>query len=140
MAVTAGTTGIATGITSGPSDETLHGDHFRSGPATQVRAFHHAVEGGDWALVDRLWSGGIVALVRQDAGLLQRALERLPAEVLATHPSMQVFRDVLPVWASDSDTDGYRATMRTYADSCARCCGPGWEELPVGELLIVATG
>ena len=60
--------------------------------------------------------------------------------MVAAHPSMLVFTDALPVWASDTESDGYRATMRAYAESCARLCGPGWESLPLSELLLVATG
>ena len=105
-----------------------------------VLAFHHAAEVGDWDELDRLWSAGIVAMVRDDAGLLRRTLDHLPAPVVAARPSMGVFRDALPVWASDSDEDGYQATLRAYADSSARYLGPAWEQLPMGDLLIVGTG
>jgi len=105
-----------------------------------TRAFHDAATRGDWAAVDARWGSGIVPMVREDAALLLRTLEALPAEVAAARPSMVVVRETLPVWASDSDADGYRATMRAYAESCVRVGGPEWESLPLGELLVVATG
>ena len=103
-------------------------------------AFHHAAMGRDWELMDRLWSENIPTMIMKNAGLLRETLDALPAAVLATRPSMQVFRDILQIAAVDTDADGRRATSRAFADTCARLVRVHWDAMSLGELLIVATG
>ena len=57
-------------------------------------AFHHAVLGKDWDLMDQLWSENVPMMLMGDVGLLDETLAMLPAPVLATRPSMQVFRGI----------------------------------------------
>src|ERR1035437_491460 len=99
-------------------------------------AFHHAVAGRDWELTDQLWSEKIVTMVRQDIALLSRTLNAIPADVLATRPSMQVLRDISRVATLDSDADGRRATLRAFADDCTRLVQQQWDSMPLNELLI----
>jgi LuxR family maltose regulon positive regulatory protein len=103
-------------------------------------AFHHAGAGRDWELMDRLWSEDVTMMIKENPGLVRETLEALPADVLATRPSMQVFRDILEIAAADTDADGHRATMRAFADACTRLVKQHWDTMPLGELLIVATG
>jgi len=103
-------------------------------------AFHHAVYGQDWELMDQLWSDSIMAMIQEDTDLLCATLEVLPADVFATRPSMQVFRDVLPVALADTDTVHRRATMRAFGDACARLLRSHWATMSLSELLLVGTG
>ena len=103
-------------------------------------AFHHAVAGRDWDLMDELWAASLAAMVCKDFVLVGQTLLEVPTEVLATRPSMQVMRDISKIAIIDSDADGRRATIRAYADSCARLVKQRWESIPVSELLILATG
>ena len=52
-------------------------------------AFHHAVAGLDWELADRLWSENVVTMIQESPSMFFDTLEALPAEVLATRPSMK---------------------------------------------------
>lgn len=103
-------------------------------------AFHHAVAGRDWELTDQLWSEDIVTMIRQDVALMSRTLNAIPADVLATRPSMQVLSDISRVAMLDSDADGRRATLRAFADDCSRLVKQQWDSMPLNELLILATG
>ena len=103
-------------------------------------AFHHAVMGKDWDLMDRLWSEKLPAMIMENAGLVGETLEFLPEAVIATRPSMQVLRDLAQVAAADTDSDGRRATSRAFADACARLVRVHWDTMSLSELLIVATG
>ena len=103
-------------------------------------AFHHAVLGKDWDLMDQLWSENIPTMLMGDVGLLDETLAMLPAAVLATRPSMQVFREYLPVACADTDADGRRASARAFADACARLVRVHWDTMSLSELLVVATG
>ena len=103
-------------------------------------AFHHAVAALDWELVGRLWSENIVTMIEENASPLFEALEALPADVLTTHPSMQAFRDIAHIAPADTDAAGRRAIAVAFGESCARLLISHWETMPLGELLIVATG
>ena len=103
-------------------------------------AFHHAVEGADYGLMDRLWSDNSATMVGANARMMSESLALLPAEVLSTRPSMQVLRDISEVAAADTDANGRRATLRTFADSCSRLVKQHWDTMDVGELLILASG
>jgi LuxR family maltose regulon positive regulatory protein len=103
-------------------------------------AFHHAVMGRDWELMDRLWSENIPKMIMENGGLLRETLGALPVAVLASRPSMQVLRDVMEVAAADTDADGRRATSRAFADACARLVRLHWDTMSLDELLLVATG
>jgi hypothetical protein len=103
-------------------------------------AFHHAVEGGDWALMDELWSESIFAIVAEDPELVCSTLEGLSEVVTASRPSMRVLRDTLRVAIVDSDEDGHRATSSAFADGCARLIRTHWATIPLGELLVLGTG
>ena len=103
-------------------------------------AFRHSVAGGDWGLMDQLWSESLMTIYRQDPTLMLEGLVSLPTEVLATRPSMQVLRDTMRIASTDTDVDGRRATLRAYADSCARLINDHLETMSLNELLVVATG
>jgi LuxR family maltose regulon positive regulatory protein len=110
------------------------------GTGHSSRAFHHAVAGKDWDVVDLLWSDKIVTLIGDDLGLLRQSLDAVPSDVIATRPSMQVVRDIMKVATADTDADGHRATLRAFADACASIVSKTWATMPVNELLVVATG
>jgi LuxR family maltose regulon positive regulatory protein len=110
------------------------------GPGHLTLAFHHAVAGEDWDLTDRLWSVNIVAMIAEDLGLLGESLAAVPAEALAARPSMQVLRDIAETAIADRDGDGRRATLRAFAAACTRVAKGQWETMPLGELLVLATG
>jgi LuxR family maltose regulon positive regulatory protein len=105
-----------------------------------AEALHHAVEGGDWDLMDALWSEDMVTLVEEDPELVCSTLERLPDTVLAARPSMQVVGSTLKVaWATMGD-EWHRSMSQTFADGCARLirsCGP---TASLSELLVIGTG
>jgi LuxR family maltose regulon positive regulatory protein len=103
-------------------------------------AFRHSVAGGDWALMDQLWSESLMTIHRQDAALMLEGLVSLPTDVLAARPSMQVLRDTMRIAITDTDVDGRRATLRAYAESCARLIDEHVETRSLNELLVVATG
>ena len=103
-------------------------------------AFHHAVAALDWELVGRLWSENIVTMIEENASPSFEALEALPADVLTTHPSMQAFRDIAHIAPADTDAAGRRAIAVAFGESSARLLISHWETMPLGELLIVATG
>jgi LuxR family maltose regulon positive regulatory protein len=103
-------------------------------------AFHHAVAGGSWELMDRLWSDGILTMVREDLALLTRSLHAIPTEVVTSRPSMLVLRDISHIATADTDADGHRATLRAFADGCTRLVNKQWETIELNELLILATG
>ncbi len=67
-------------------------------------------------------------------------LVSLPTDVLAARPSMQVLRDTMRIASTDTDVDGRRATLRAYAESCARLIDEHVETRSLNELLVVATG
>ena len=76
-----------------------------------------------------------------DVGLLDETLAMLPAPVLATRPSMQVFRGICQSRPADSDADGRRASARAFADACARLVRVHWDTMSLSELFsVVATG
>jgi LuxR family maltose regulon positive regulatory protein len=103
-------------------------------------AFHHAVAGGSWELMDQLWFGGILTMVREDPALLSRSLNAIPTEVVTSRPSMLVLRDISHIATADTDTDGRRATLRAFADACTSLVNKQWETIELNELLILATG
>jgi LuxR family maltose regulon positive regulatory protein len=103
-------------------------------------AFHHAVAGGDWDLMDGLWSTNIVAMIAEDLGLLGESLAAVPAEALATRPSMQVLLEVAGTATADTDGDGRQATFHAFAAACTRVAKGQWSTMPLGELLVLATG
>ena len=103
-------------------------------------AFHHAVAGLDWELADRLWSENVVTMIQESPSMFFDTLEALPAEVLATRPSMQVFRDIVHVARADTDATDRRATALAFGESCSRLLNSHWETMSSSELLIVATG
>jgi hypothetical protein len=103
-------------------------------------AFHHAVAGESWELMDRLWSDGILTMVLEDPALLSRSLNAIPTEVVTSRPSMLVLRDISHIATADTDADGRRATLRAFADACTRLVNKQWDTIELNELLILATG
>ena len=103
-------------------------------------AFHHAVVGGSWGLMDKVWSEGIVTMIREDPVLLSRSLNAIPTEIITSRPSMLVLRDISHIAAVDTDAAGRRATLRSFADACTRLVNNQWDTIELNELLILATG
>ena len=103
-------------------------------------AFSHAVAGEDWELMDQLWSENIVAMIAESVQILADNLAAVPADVLRARPSMEVLRDVSRTAAGDTDRDGRQATRRVFADASTRVANQQWNTMPLGELLILATG
>ena len=110
------------------------------GPGHLSSAFHHAVAGEDWDLMDRLWSTNVGAMITENLGMLVESVAAVPAEALATRPSMQVLREVAATAMSDTDGDGRQATFHAFAAACSRVAQGQWGTMPLGELLVLATG
>ena len=104
------------------------------------QTFRHVANGGDWELMDRLWSEHLLMTLIANPLILGETLDELPPEILAARPSMQVFRDLLKVAVADMDSDGRRATQRAFAESCSRLVKLHWDKMSLSELLVVATG
>jgi LuxR family maltose regulon positive regulatory protein len=103
-------------------------------------AFHHAVVGGSWGLMDKVWSEGIVTMIREDPVLLSRSLNAIPTEIITSRSSMLVLRDISHIAAVDTDAAGRRATLRAFADACTRLVNHEWDTIELNELLTLATG
>jgi LuxR family maltose regulon positive regulatory protein len=103
-------------------------------------AFHHAVVGGSWELMDEVWSEGIVTMIREDPVLLSRSLNAIPTEIITSRSSMLVLRDISHIAAVDTDAAGRRATLRAFADACTRLVNHEWDTIELNELLTLATG
>ncbi len=108
--------------------------------APSALEFHDTVAEGDWDRVAHLWFGSVAAMLGESPELVHEALEELPAEVLRANPSMLALRDTLRMASLDTDDDGRRATMRVFADTCARLVQRGWGTMPLNELVVVGTG
>lgn len=104
-----------------------------------VSQFHHAAAGGDYELMDQLWGTHLWTMISQNAGLLSATLEALPVEAIESRPSMQVIRELLKMAVTDSEV-GHLATLRLFADTCAKLLRQHWDTMSVNDLLIVATG
>ena len=143
-----------------PIREMLH-DHYSSSEPEKVRefhaqlagwfaahdtprhaplAFHHAAAAGRWDLAEQLWSLEVLTMVQANRTLLIRSLSRIPPEVLARHPSMQVLREISQVALADTDGDGRTATLRAFAQACARLVNQQGDAIDPNELLLLATG
>ena len=109
-------------------------------PEHLALAFHYAVQGRDYGLMDQLWSDKLVSMIGASPLMLSESLGAIPAEVLSTRPSMQVLRDISKVAIADTDASGRRATFRAFADSCSRLVKQHWDTMEIGELLILASG
>ncbi len=90
--------------------------------------------------MDRIWSENLDDMIRENPTLVGPILDSLPAETIATRPSMLVLREVLRVAVADTDADGWRATRRSFVDGCERMVRKHWDTMSANDLLTVATG
>ena len=95
---------------------------------------------GRWDLAEQLWSLEVLTMVQANRTLLIRSLSRIPPEVLARHPSMQVLREISQVALADTDGDGRTATLRAFAQACAGWSTSKGTRVDPNELLLLATG
>jgi LuxR family transcriptional regulator, maltose regulon positive regulatory protein len=112
----------------------------QNGQEHVAEALHLAAAGGDWVLMDTLWSESVLSIVAQDPELVASTLEGLPDPVLARRPSMQALRQTLKLRSFGAGDDGYPATLRVFADECARLIRTRRPTIPLSELLMIGTG
>jgi LuxR family maltose regulon positive regulatory protein len=102
-------------------------------------ALQHAVAGGDWQLVEKLWIRHGTSLAVTHPETLRDALAAVPDELLDRYPAMRIDLAALTVLDRDEST-GQSATTRAYIEGSHRVVERQLAALGMPDLLSLGTG
>src|SRR6185437_2547629 len=113
----------------------------RANGVDALLALQHAVAAQDWPYLHEVWVAHADDLVMSHPEQVLKILDAVPTTFLATHPAMLLRRAGLAVAASgsDSDLDGWAATLRTYSEASERIFTHGLDDLELPDLVQIGT-